>query len=148
MRSMWKRPLQKPDSGVAWPCVGRPKAQDAVFVADPTLAGHVGHAAPIKDGALNQVCNGMASDRSTFEDLYGMMNALLSGNFAHAAAYAPEYVGSGRGDVRHSQAAISKTATLLGYVPTHCIDDGWREAVDWTVHAMASGTEDRPMFSK
>jgi len=31
-------------------------------------------------------------------------------------------------------------------MPAQRIDDGLREAMDWTVHDMASGTEDRPMF--
>jgi len=65
-----------------------------------------------------------------------MMKALLSGNFAHLAAHVPEYVDFRRGDVRHSQADISRAARLLGYVPTHRIDDGMREAMDWYVHAL------------
>lgn len=85
---------------------------------------------------MNPVYNVAVRDRSAINDLYGMMKSLLSGNFAHVAAHAPEYVDYRRGDVRHSQADISRAARLLGYVPTHRIDDGMRESVDWYVHAL------------
>jgi len=85
---------------------------------------------------VNQVYNVAAGDRSTLNALYGMMKALLSGNFAHVAAPVPEYVDFRSGDVRHSQADITEAATLLGYVPTHRIDSGTREAMDWYVHAL------------
>jgi len=84
-------------------------------------------------GKVNQVYNVADGDRSALNDQYGMMKTLLSGNFAHV----PEYVDFRRGDVRHSQADISRAVTLLGYVPTHRINDGMREARDWTVHALS-----------
>ena len=37
------------------------------------------------------------------------------------------------GDVRHSQADISKAVRLLGYSPSHRIGDGLREAIPWYV---------------
>ena len=37
------------------------------------------------------------------------------------------------GDVRHSQADISKAEKLLGFQPTHVIDQGLEEAMDWYV---------------
>jgi UDP-N-acetylglucosamine 4-epimerase len=37
------------------------------------------------------------------------------------------------GDVRHSQADISKAAKMLGFAPTHRIDEGLRQALDWYV---------------
>jgi UDP-N-acetylglucosamine 4-epimerase len=44
------------------------------------------------------------------------------------------YVDFRKGDVRHSQADISKAAAMLGYAPTHRIGDGLKEAMDWYVH--------------
>jgi UDP-N-acetylglucosamine 4-epimerase len=44
------------------------------------------------------------------------------------------YVDFRKGDVRHSQADISKAATLLGYAPTHRIGAGLKEAMDWYVN--------------
>lgn len=89
-----------------------------------------------ENNTVNQVYNGTAGYRSTLNELYGMMKALLSGNFAHLAAHVPEYVDFRRGDVRHSQADISRAARLSGYVPAHRLDDGMREAMDWYVPAL------------
>ena len=61
-----------------------------------------------KNDALNQVYNALACVRSVLDGVYGMMNALLSGNFAHAAARGPEYADFRRGDARHSQADMSR----------------------------------------
>ena len=90
-----------------------------------------------KVDAVNQVYNIAVGDRTTLAELYGMMRTLLSGRFAHVATHAPEYVDFRRGDVRHSQADISKAATLLGYAPTHRINDGMQEAMDWYVHDLS-----------
>ena len=37
------------------------------------------------------------------------------------------------GDVRHSRADISKARRLLGYAPTHRIENGLDEALGWYV---------------
>ena len=110
-------------------------SRDFCYVANVVQANLL--AALAEGEAVNQVYNVAVGDRSTLNDLYGMMKTLLSGNFAHVAAHVPEYVDFRRGDVRHSQADISKAATLLGYVPTHRINDGMREAMDWYVHALS-----------
>lgn len=83
--------------------------------------------------AANQVYNVAVSDRTTLSQLYGMMSALLADRFPHLAAHKPTYVDFRRGDVRHSQADISKAARLLGYEPTHRIGDGLKQAMDWYV---------------
>jgi UDP-N-acetylglucosamine 4-epimerase len=42
------------------------------------------------------------------------------------------------GDIRHSQADISKAIRLLGYTPTHRIDEGLKQALDWYIaHVVA-----------
>jgi UDP-N-acetylglucosamine 4-epimerase len=89
-----------------------------------------------KNDAVRQVYNVTVGVRSTLNELYGMMNALLSGNFAHVAAHAPEYVDFRRGDVRHAQTDISRASTLLEFVPTHRINAGVREAMDCSVHTL------------
>ena len=40
------------------------------------------------------------------------------------------------GDVRHSQADISKATKLLGYAPIHVISEGLDEAMDWYVQSL------------
>jgi UDP-N-acetylglucosamine 4-epimerase len=106
-------------------------SRDFCYVANVVQANLL--AALAEGEAVNQIYNVAVGERTTLNGLYGMMKDLLSGRFAHVAAHAPEYVDFRRGDVRHSQADISKVASLLGYVPTHRIAEGMQEAMDWYV---------------
>jgi UDP-N-acetylglucosamine 4-epimerase len=62
-----------------------------------------------------------------------MQRALLLQAFPHLRNRQPIYQDFREGDVRHSQADISKAARLLGYAPTHRIGEGLRQAMDWYV---------------
>ena len=84
--------------------------------------------------AVNQVYNVALNERTSLNQLYGMMRELLRERFPHVEAHQPQYVDFRRGDVRHSQADIGKAAALLGYAPTHRIGEGLRQAMDWYVH--------------
>lgn len=83
--------------------------------------------------AAGQVFNVALGGRTTLNELYGMMRVELAERFPHVGQHQPQYVDFRRGDVRHSQADISKAATLLGYQPTHRIDAGLKQAMDWYV---------------
>jgi len=48
----------------------------------------------------------------------------------------PIYRDFREGDVRHSQADISKATKLLGYVPTHVINEGLDVAMSWYVESL------------
>lgn len=87
--------------------------------------------------AVNQVYNVAVNDRTSLNQLYGMMRELLRAQFPHLEQHRPQYVDFRRGDVRHSQADISKAATLLGYQPTHRIDQGLQQAMAWYVQHLA-----------
>jgi UDP-N-acetylglucosamine 4-epimerase len=62
-----------------------------------------------------------------------MMRALLLEKFPSLQNHKPEYVDFRQGDVRHSQADISKARELLGFEPTHRINEGLKQAMDWYV---------------
>jgi UDP-N-acetylglucosamine 4-epimerase len=111
-------------------------SRDFCYVANVVQANIL--SATGKDDAMNQIYNVAVGDRTTLDALYGMLSTLLSGKFSHIATHAPEYVDFRRGDVRHSQADISKAARLLGYAPTHRIDEGLTEAMDWYVHDLSN----------
>lgn len=87
--------------------------------------------------AANQVYNVALNDRTTLNQLYQMMCALLRERFPHVAGHKPQYVDFRPGDVRHSQADISKAAALLGYAPAHRIGEGLKQAMDWYVRDLA-----------
>jgi UDP-N-acetylglucosamine 4-epimerase len=89
--------------------------------------------------AGNQVFNVALNERTSLNQLYEMMRSLLAESYSHVGDHRPTYAGFRNGDVRHSQADISKAATLLGYHPTHRIGDGLREAMDWYKRNLATG---------
>jgi UDP-N-acetylglucosamine 4-epimerase len=90
--------------------------------------------AAMADGeAANQVYNVALNDRTSLNQLHAQMCTLLVDRFPHLSAHKPTYVDFRAGDVRHSQADISKAAALLGYAPTHRIGDGLKQAMDWYV---------------
>ena len=88
-------------------------AADAIRAAwTPAGSAHHPDVAPVprnaelylpmaKSAAVNQVYNVAVGDRSTLNELYGMMKTLLSGNFAHISARAPEYADVRRNGFRY-----------------------------------------------
>jgi UDP-N-acetylglucosamine 4-epimerase len=88
--------------------------------------------------AVNQVYNVALNERTSLNQLYEMIRALLVKRFPHLENHKPRYVAFREGDVRHSQADISKAIRLLGYAPTHRIDEGLKQALGWyTAHVLA-----------
>ena len=88
--------------------------------------------------AVNQVYNVALNERTSLNRLYEMIRSLLVRKFPYLKKHKPEYVAFREGDVRHSQADISKATRLLGYTPTHRIDEGLKQALDWYIaHVVA-----------
>lgn len=90
-----------------------------------------------KSTAINQVYNIALNERTSLNQLYSMMRKLLINKFSHLQNHQPTYVDFRQGDVRHSQADISKAINLLGYAPTHRIDKGLEEAMDWYIENLS-----------
>ena len=89
--------------------------------------------------AVNQVYNVALNERTSLNQLYEKMRALLLERFSHLQKHHPLHVDFRPGDVRHSQADISKAKKLLGFQPTHRIDAGLKQAMDWYVANLAKG---------
>lgn len=83
--------------------------------------------------AVNQVYNVAINERTSLNQLYAMMRALLLDKFPHLQKHRPEYADFREGDVRHSQADISKAGKMLGFEPTHRVNEGLKQALDWYV---------------
>lgn len=82
--------------------------------------------------ARNQVYNVAVGDRTTLNQLYRLLqDGLLSQGVRDDAR--PTYRDFRVGDVRHSQADISKARRLLGYEPSHSLKQGLDEALSWYV---------------
>lgn len=83
--------------------------------------------------ACNQVFNIAVGESITLNALFSEIRDLLSSSYAHIANIKPEYRDFRAGDVRHSLADIDKARRLLGYIPTHRIRDGLKEAINWYI---------------
>lgn len=88
------------------------------------------------DGAIDQVYNVALNDRTSLNQLYHMIEDRLIQRSEHLSKKEPVYRDFRAGDVRHSQADISKAKNLLGYFPSHRIDEGLDEAMDWYVEKL------------
>lgn len=81
--------------------------------------------------AVNQVYNVAVNGRTSLNQLFAMMRGLLLAACPHLQQFQAHHLDFRRGDVRHSQADISKSAILLGFAPTHDIERGLKHTVDW-----------------
>ena len=81
--------------------------------------------------ATNQVYNVALGDRTSLNQLFGMIQERLLARRPGLKPVQPGYRDFRAGDVRHSLADIGKAQRLLGYVPSHRIDQGLDEAMDW-----------------
>ncbi len=88
--------------------------------------------------AVNQVYNIAVGGRTSLNQLFHILRELLAPVAAHVERLQPEYRALRPGDVRHSQADISKARQLLGYEPTHDVRSGLTEALAWYVRELRS----------
>ena len=84
-----------------------------------------------KPEAVNQVYNVAVGGRTSLNRLFYEIRKLLGTYEEDINALEPEYNDFRSGDVRHSQADISKAASLLGYKPTHDLEQGLKETTSW-----------------
>jgi UDP-N-acetylglucosamine 4-epimerase len=87
--------------------------------------------------ALNQVYNVAVAERTTLNELFELERALLMEHFPRVRECRPRYREFREGDVRHSQADISKARKLLGYAPTHRVGEGLKEAMGWYIRSLS-----------
>ena len=82
--------------------------------------------------ARNQVYNVAVGDRTTLNDLFGLLRENLAAHGVSANVQ-PAYRDFRAGDVRHSQADVDKAQRLLGYAPSHRLADGVEDAMGWYI---------------
>jgi len=81
--------------------------------------------------AVNQAYNVAVHARTTLNQLFEALRSKLQAFYPHLKETRPVYRDFRAGDVRHSEADIAKAASLLGYAPTHSLDQGLAEALPW-----------------
>lgn len=105
-------------------------SRDFCFVENAVQANLL--AATASAEAKNEVYNVAVDDRTTLNDLFHALQSALAEN-GKPYEQSPVYRDFRAGDVRHSQADISKAADNLGYAPEFRIMDGIAKAMPWYI---------------
>lgn len=106
-------------------------SRDFCYVENAIQANLLAAAASLPE-ARNQVYNVARGDRFTLQQLLGFLREALAENGVTYDAR-PIHGDFRSGDVRHSQADISKAARFLGYAPSYTLQRGIQEAMPWYV---------------
>ncbi len=81
--------------------------------------------------AVNTVYNIAVGERVTLLDLYRLIRDRLQEARPDLRGVEPQFGPFRPGDVRHSQADITKAKRLLGYAPSHTVAQGLDAAIPW-----------------
>lgn len=111
-------------------------SRDFCFVANAVQANIL--AATRRTLAQSTVCNVAVGDRTSLNELFAGIRQQLHANGIDYRG-APTYREFREGDVRHSQADISRARELLGYAPSHAIDEGLAVAMPWYIRLSGVG---------
>lgn len=84
--------------------------------------------------ALNTVFNTAVGDRTNLNQLISYIKEYLSDFDPEIKKIEISHGPNRQGDIPHSLASISKAQKLLNYKPTHKIQNGLKEAVNWYWH--------------
>jgi nucleoside-diphosphate-sugar epimerase len=84
-------------------------------------------------GVSGEVINVATGGRISLNQLFKTMRTLVGGTVE------PSYTDARQGDVKDSQADITKAHRLLGYQPTVSFEDGLKRTVEWYRTAAATG---------
>jgi UDP-N-acetylglucosamine 4-epimerase len=110
-------------------------SRDFCFVGNVVQANL--RAALRQTAGASEVYNVAVGGRTTLNDLFGIIrDGLAERGFEYALS--PEYKPFREGDVRHSQADVSKAQAGIGYAPLVDLRRGMTEALPWYVGFLTS----------
>ncbi len=105
-------------------------SRDFCYVANVVQANLL--AATVEDeAAVNQAYNIAVGSRTSLAELFELLRERLAPRHLHLKSLSPVHAPFRAGDVLHSLADVSKAQRLLGYAPTHSIEQGLDEALPW-----------------
>jgi UDP-N-acetylglucosamine 4-epimerase len=113
-------------------------SRDFCFIENTIQANIL--AATANDSAKNEVYNVAVGDRTTLNELFNLLKTSLAENEIsyNIDARHREFRA---GDVRHSQADISKIQRKLAYMPQFTIADGIKLAMPWYVKNILASSD-------
>jgi UDP-N-acetylglucosamine 4-epimerase len=86
---------------------------------------------------FGEAFNVAVGGRNTLNELYSLINKGLHKKVKDYALQEVQYRDFRKGDIRHSNADISKAQNMLGYIPTHDIHEGMDEVLGWYVKSLS-----------
>jgi len=86
--------------------------------------------------AFGEAYNVAVGGRNTLNELYTLINKELKKHIDTFTTKKAIYRDFRAGDIRHSNADISKAKTTVGYIPTHDIYQGMEEAIEWYIDSI------------
>lgn len=103
-------------------------SRDFCYIANAVQANLKASLSPAE--ARDQVYNVAVGERTSLNELFGIIQNEL-GSLQIKYVKPPTYRDFRAGDVRHSQADISKANENLNYSPSHTVESGIGEAMSW-----------------
>lgn len=90
-----------------------------------------------REDAVGQVFNVAVGERTTLNELHATLRALIAERHPALAQCTPVHAPFRPGDVRHSEADVSKAGILLGYRPRWTLARGLLDSLPWYERAHA-----------
>jgi len=106
-------------------------SRDFCYIDNAVQANILAATAP--EVAANQVYNVAVGMRTSLNQLYELIRVKLESQYPHLTNLKAIHQEFRAGDIRHSQADISKAKNLLGYDPSYHINEGLDKALQWYV---------------
>ena len=105
-------------------------SRDFTFIANVVQANLLAATTPIPT-ASSDVFNIAYGESTTWNQLFTLIRDVLCTYGLCAGDRQAVYEDFRPGDVRHSHASINKARSLLGYDPTHSLQQGLELSMDW-----------------
>jgi UDP-N-acetylglucosamine/UDP-N-acetylgalactosamine 4-epimerase len=83
--------------------------------------------------AIGEVFNTAVGDRTDLNQLLSLLKTYLSSHDPKIKDVKVIHGPTRKGDIPHSLASIEKAKSILGYEPSHNLEKGLKEAVEWLV---------------
>ncbi len=109
-------------------------SRDFCFIENVIQMNILAATAPVE--AQNTIYNVAVGDRTTLNQLFDYLKTALTNNDKEVRIE-PIYREFRKGDVRHSQADVSKAKKMLEYEPEFTIGSGIEKAIPWYINNLA-----------
>jgi len=105
-------------------------SRDFTFI-DNVIQANILSATSIDPKATGEVYNVAVGERTSLIEMYNFISKNIQSNLSSIRIEQPKFGDFRPGDVRHSHADITKANNLLGYQPSHNVEQGIKETVSW-----------------